>query len=317
MEISKALIKTTILTLDALFKASEADIRLHDVGNIPKDQPVLFLLNHFTRLETTFFPYILYKQTGKYSLSLAHHSFFGGKFGKIMEKIGAVSTNNPDRDKLFISNMLTGKLYTIIFPEGQMIKDKKIIEKGKFMVYNVGIRRPPHTGAARLALRAQFYREKIKECMDKGRKNELDTIKDYFGFSDDDIKTITEKDTFIVPCNITYYPIRAKNNAIKKLVEKFTKNISFRFEEELEVEGTIIMEGVDIDINFGKPISVCDYMYRSKDMVKKISDDQLYLQKTEAKKELPLRKIRALDVAVVSCPPPRLLPSAILLSTTG
>ena len=132
MNISNTLIKTTMITLDALIKASGTDIRLHGTEKVP-DQPVLYVINHFTRMETILMPYIIKKNIKKYPISLADQSFFGGKMGDIMDKYGAISTVNPNRDAILINALLTDSNPVIIFPEGQMIKDKKIIEKGKYI----------------------------------------------------------------------------------------------------------------------------------------------------------------------------------------
>jgi uridylate kinase len=50
-----------------------------------------------------------------------------------------------------------------VFPEGRMVKSKKIIEKGRFMIAAAGFKHPPHTGAATLALRTEFYRRRLHE----------------------------------------------------------------------------------------------------------------------------------------------------------
>jgi esterase/lipase len=148
----------------------------------------------------------------------------------------------------------------VIFPEGQMIKDKKLIEKGKLLIYNTGIRRPPHTGAAKIALRVEMFRKVIKQILENEDKEELNKIKKSYGIKDEDLKDIAEGSTTIVPVNITYYPIRARNNIIKKTVERFTGPTNGRIAEELEIEGTMLAQGVDIDINFGTPIQVSDYL---------------------------------------------------------
>lgn len=259
VEISKLLLKTTYYSLDALFKASEADIRMHDLENVP-DQSILFVINHFTRFETALIPYAFFKYLNKPCLTLADAPLFSGGFGKVLNKLGAISTEDPERDRIIISTLLKGDNSVVIFPEGQMIKDKKLVEKGKFMVYNMGIRRPPHTGSAIIALKAQYYREKIRYLVENGCENELGDIKKEFFLKDADITKLLSRETYIVPVNITYYPIRSKDNAIKKFVEKFAKKIPERFEEELEVEGTMLSKGVDIDINFGKAIQVSEYI---------------------------------------------------------
>ncbi len=290
MPISKFFSKTAAKLLEGIFNASGADIRIHNRDNIP-DQSALYVINHFTRIETTFLPYILYKHTGKLALSLADHSFFGGTFGKIMEKLGGVSTKDPERNKILIRALLKGDMSVIIFPEGQMLKDKKLIEKGKYMVYNTGIRRPPHTGAARLALQTQFYREKIRLLHENNKTEDITELLKFFDLKKEDLNDILKNSTIIIPANVTYFPIRAKNNAINKLAGKFLKKIPERLEEELQVEGTMLVEGVSIDINFGKPILVKDYINKSKNAVKMISASRLFTDFKELNSALPLRKI--------------------------
>jgi esterase/lipase/1-acyl-sn-glycerol-3-phosphate acyltransferase len=263
MPLSKLILQAAKLTIDTAFKASEADIRVHDIENVP-EKNVLYVVNHFTRIETAFLPYVLNKYTGQLVLSLASSTFFSGKFGSLLRSLGAVSTKDPDRDKILTNALLTGKMSVVIFPEGQMIKDKKLIEKGKLLVYNTGIRRPPHTGAAKIALRVEMFRKVIKQILENGDKEELNKIKQNYGINNEDLKGITEGSTSIVPVNITYYPIRARNNIIKKTVERFTGPTDGRIAEELEIEGTMLAEGVDIDINFGTPIKISDYLKEKK-----------------------------------------------------
>jgi len=263
MPLSKFLMNATKLTLNAAFGASQADIRVHNIENVPATH-VLYVVNHFTRIETVFLPYIIHKHTGQYCLSLADSSFFKGKFETLMRKLGAVSTKDPDRDKVLSNALLTGKMSVIIYPEGQMVKDKKIIEKGKFLVYNAGIRRPPHSGAAKIALRAELFRQIIRKLYESGRKEDLKVFMDAYGIKHEDMGGVLTGSTYIVPVNITYYPIRARNNIIKSLIEKFKGEVTGRFAEELEVEGTMLTKGVDIDINFGKAINMAEYINKTK-----------------------------------------------------
>jgi 1-acyl-sn-glycerol-3-phosphate acyltransferase len=268
MEVSKFMLNAAKLTLDAVFKTSDTDIRVHGADNIPASH-VLFVVNHFTRMETVFLPYIIHKFTKLHSLSLADSSFFKGKLGATLHKMGAVSTKDPDRDKILTGALLTGNLNVIIFPEGQMVKDKKLMEKGKYIVYNTGIRRPPHTGAAKIAIEVEIYRQIIKRLYKEKRTDDIKIFQDKYGIKKEDMAGILPGSTYIVPVNITYYPIRARNNFIKKMVEKFAKEIPERFAEELEIEGTMLAKGVDIDINFGKAIKMSDYI-KDTSILKKI-----------------------------------------------
>lgn len=290
MNISNTLVKTIMVTLDAIVKASGTDIRLHGTQKVP-DQPVLYVVNHFTRMETILMPYVIKKSIKKYPISLADKSFFGGKMGELMDKLGAISTANPNRDTILINALLTESNPVIIFPEGQMIKDKKLMEKGKYMVFNTGARRPPHTGAGRIALRSQFIREELRLFRDRGDNSSIEQLAAHFGFDAADVDQILQKETYIVPVNLTYYPVRARENIISKLVNRFVEDVSARFEEEMQIEGSMITQGVDIDINFGSPIPMKKYITASAGLHKMISDDKLYLHPGELKYAAPFKKL--------------------------
>jgi esterase/lipase/1-acyl-sn-glycerol-3-phosphate acyltransferase len=290
MNISNAMIETISVTLDMIFKASGTDIRLHGTKDVP-DQPVLYVINHFTRMETIMMPYIIKKYIKKYPISLADNSFFVGKLGEIMNRGGAVSTADPNRDSILINALLTNIHPVIIFPEGQMIKDKKIVERGKYLVYNVSNRRPPHTGAARIALRSQFIREKLRVFRDRKDYASISRMAAHFGFNPADVNRVIEKETYIVPVNITYYPVRARDNAISKLVNKYVHNVSLRMKEELAIEGSMVMDGVDIDINFGKPISVKNYLTGASGLSSMMTNENLYLYPEELKDIPPFKKL--------------------------
>ena len=290
MKISNDLINIIEAALDTLIKASGMDLRLHGLENVP-DHPVLYVINHFTRIETILMPYIIKKNIKKYPVSLADKSFFSGRMGEFMDNVGAISTADPNREKIFINALLTDSHPVIIFPEGQIIKDKKIIEKGKYIVYNSGIRRPPHSGAAQIALLTQFIRAKLRTFHSRGDNSSTARMAAHFGFDLTDVENIINKETYIIPVNITYYPVRARENELSKLAGRLINNISTRFQEELELEGNMILGKVDIDINFGKPIPVKNYITPNKALNKMLADDNPYLDNDNFKKFIPFRKI--------------------------
>jgi esterase/lipase/1-acyl-sn-glycerol-3-phosphate acyltransferase len=289
MERSQFLFKLSTMAIKALMKATNADIRIHGKENII-DQPILYVINHFTRMETFFLPYIINQITGKEILSLASGEFFGGGFGSYLEKVGAVSTEAPDRDRVMTSALLKKDMSCLIFPEGQMIKDKKIIEKGKYMVYNSGIRRPPHTGAAILSLRTEFYRQKLNYFKTINFKDGIKAYSEFFGIdSQESLKDIVKAQTYILPVNLTYYPVRARKNLINKIASRLINNVPERLEEELEIEGSMLIDGVDIDINFGKAIPVKQFIQKQK-IEKMIRNNSQYLMSEEIKNNLKFKK---------------------------
>ncbi|HPH56269.1 MAG TPA: hypothetical protein PLL41_10375, partial [Smithella sp.] len=75
MNISKDLVNFIMFSLDTLIQTAGIDIRLHGLEKVP-DQPVVYVINHFTRLETVLMPYLIKKHLHKEAVSLAHESFF-------------------------------------------------------------------------------------------------------------------------------------------------------------------------------------------------------------------------------------------------
>ena len=121
--------RTTGYAIKALSALSKADIRTYGEENIPEKGAIIFAINHFTRMETFFIPYHINKLTGLTIWSLADYGLFEGGLGALLNQLGALSTRNPDRDQLMVKSLLTGEAAWIIFPEGRMVKSKKIFEK--------------------------------------------------------------------------------------------------------------------------------------------------------------------------------------------
>ncbi|MCH7958606.1 MAG: alpha/beta fold hydrolase [Candidatus Hydrogenedentes bacterium] len=239
---------------------TKADMRMHNIDVIEDDMSIMFVVNHFTRIETILLPYQLNQHLGKEVWSLAAAELFSGRIGGYLRKVGTVSTEDPDRDKVIVHSLLKADHPWIIFPEGQMIKDKKVLDPaGMFSVYDRGGRRPPHRGAAILALRAEFYRYKIECIFNSPAQQGLDEIRAMFDL--DSVEDILRKRTVIVPINITYFPIRSRDNIILRMASALTKDLSDRALDELSVEGTLLSSDTDIDITLGEPIDVRSYLH--------------------------------------------------------
>ncbi len=244
-------------------KMIKADVRLHNADVIQDDMSIIFAVNHFTRLETFLLPYQIYKHTGREVWSLAAGDLFVGRLGKYLRTMGTVSTQDPDRDKVIVRSLLKGEHPWIIFPEGQMIKDKKVVDpSGAFSVFNRDGRRAPHKGVGQLALRAEFYRHKL-ECIYNNPKRPgfAEAAAKFELGPQDDVSKIIGKRTVIIPVNITYYPIRARENLFLRMASAFAKGLSERMVEELSVEGTLVSEDTDVDVTLGEPIDVRSYLF--------------------------------------------------------
>lgn len=250
--------RTTGLAIKTLANLSKARVNLHGTENIPKGATI-FVLNHFTRLETFLIPYYLHRLVKMPIWSIAASELFVGPFGRYLESVGAVSTQNPDRDRLIVKTLLTGEAGWVIFPEGRMVKSKKIIEKGRYMVSYAGGKHPPHTGAAFLALRTEFYRQRLLQ-LSHTAPQESDRLLSMFNLPA--MSDVSRQGTFIVPVNLTYYPLRAQLNALNKIAERLVEQLPERITEELMTEGAMLVSGVDIDIRFGVPIDIGPYLHQ-------------------------------------------------------
>ncbi|NLN91839.1 MAG: alpha/beta fold hydrolase [Candidatus Hydrogenedens sp.] len=237
----------------------KARVRLHNVEAIDSDASIIFVANHFTRLETILLPWLIHQHTGLTPGSLADASLFQGRIGSYLKAMGSISTENPDRDTLIIRTLLRGDHPWIIFPEGGMVKDKKALSsQGDFEIFDGNRKRPPHSGAAALALRAAYYQSKLK-CLHH-REKEEDLTKALQKFDMTDAVDVTGRKILLVPVNITYYPIRARENIFLKAARLMAPDLSSRSLSELSVEGTVLAEDTDIDIRFGEPIEVIRYL---------------------------------------------------------
>lgn len=235
----------------ALMEAlSKVNVNIHGRENIP-DGSLIFVVNHFTRIETFLLPYHIYHLTHRPVWSLAHPDMFGGAFGQLLEAVGAVSTGSPHRDSVIVKSLLTGEANWIIYPEGCMVKDKVFVEHARYAVSCAGGRRPPHTGAATLALRTEFYRQRLQRLAAE-LPAEAKRLQQLFGIAD--LRPVLSGKTSLVPVNITYYPLRAKENALSRLADIFLGPLAQRYQEELLTEGAMVLDGVDIDIRFGRPL---------------------------------------------------------------
>lgn len=258
MAVSAAL-RMTKWMLDLSTRLVKARVRLHNAEIIEPDMAIIFVANHFTRLETLLLPYIIHQHTGLEPWSLAAAELFQGRIGQYLKATGAVSTEEPDRDKIIIRSLLRGDHCWVIFPEGAMNKDKRSLgADGRFEVFDGVQRRPPHTGAAALALRTAYYRAKFRCLHDRNSAADWARALEMFGL--DSIEEVVSRRTVVIPVNITYYPIRARDNIFLRAARRMTPNLSDRALAELSVEGTVLSEDTDIDVRLGDPIDVGKFL---------------------------------------------------------
>ncbi|WP_299979823.1 alpha/beta fold hydrolase [Desulfobacula sp.] len=244
-------------TLKTFSGFSKANIKISGKHHIP-DGSVIFTANHFTRIETIFLPYHIHNITKKEIWSLAAAELFEVPVLQgFLKNLGAVSTKDPHRDELILKTVLSGDVQWIIFPEGMMVKNKKLIKKDQFALSDEGVMRRPHTGAAIVALRCEFYRERLRRMKDMGEP-EFERLVQVFEI--ENIDQILARETHIVPVNITYYPASPKENILSQIARIVMKEPSKRVLDELMTEGSMLFSNVDINIRFGEPINIKGYL---------------------------------------------------------
>ncbi len=216
----------------------------------------IFLFNHFARMETFIPQYLLFHETGAYCRSVAAAAFFKGNdaFAKFLTDVGAVPNDHPDLLDLLAYDILHGRKI-IVFPEGGMVKDRRVIDDaGDYSVFSrkAQARRKHHTGAARLALGLQIFKLAVMYRRDQGDHELLDGWAESLDFrSRYDLIEAAERPVSIVPANITFYPLRVRDNMLLKGAELVTRNLSPRAQEELIVEGNLLLKSTDMDIRLG------------------------------------------------------------------
>ncbi|HIQ28334.1 MAG TPA: acyltransferase, partial [Sulfurovum sp.] len=150
------------LVIGVVRKLSGANITIS--GEKLPESPVLFVANHFTRFETFVVPHMLYASNGRTTRSLADDSLFVGIFGRFMRLLGTLSNRNKTRDCIIVEDLLSGTSDWVIYPEGFMVKNKRITFKnGEFCTHSPDYEGPIHTGAAVMALKARILQERARK----------------------------------------------------------------------------------------------------------------------------------------------------------
>lgn len=239
----------------------------------------IFLFNHFSRFETFIPQFLIYEKTGAYSCAIASGEFFkeDNVLSRYLKHVGVFPHNHDRLFPLLAGQILRGRK-VIIFPEGGMVKDRRVIDKhGHYSIYSrvAGNRRKHHTGPAVLSQGIETFKEAIRHAHSQNDVALLRQWKDVLHIdSIDQLITVANKPTLMVPANITFYPIRSSENLLFKSVELFSDGLSLRQSEELLIEGNIMLENTDMDIRMGTPVNPCSvWDWRTRYLVNNIASE--------------------------------------------
>ncbi len=256
-EINEAACALTVRVLSALRSRLSVNIRLCGRKDLLASGQI-FLFNHFARFETFIPQYLIHQETGAYCRSVAASEFFDKDdvFSNYLMGLGAVPHDYPRLLPFLAEEILRGRK-VIVFPEGGMVKDRRVLdEQGAYSIYSSTSRerRKHHTGAAVLALTLEAFKAGILEIHKDG---DTPTLRRWAGIlgmdGTDDLLAAARRPSLLVPANITFYPIRVSDNILHKGVEFFARGLSERLSEELLIEGNILLKNTDMDIRLGDP----------------------------------------------------------------
>jgi len=251
--------------MDLLMKVSPLNLRVHDLTD-QAERGDIFLFNHFSRFETFIPQYILYRHAGVIGRSLAAPEFLGpDTAGTFLRSLGAIPTDLPRIIDFMGDELLAGRKM-VIFPEGSMIKDKKVLDRhGRLQIYSRSRleRRPPHTGSAVTALKALYRIDCLKRAFADGDTRLQDHLLAHWPeLEPEQIQARLARPVSIVPANITFFPLYITNNILQTVAKKIGRVRSRRLLEELKIEGNMLSRATDMDVRFGEPIHVADYLER-------------------------------------------------------
>ena len=223
------------------------------------EQGDIFLFNHFSRFET-FIPQILiHEKTGAYSCAVAAGEFFKEEtvLSRYLRNVGVFPHDHPRLFSLLANQIIRGRK-VIIFPEGGMVKDRRVMDqRGHYSIFSrlTGSRRKQHTGAAVLAQGLEAFKATVRNTYCKKDYQQLLRWKDELQLDSlEQLLTAALKPTLIIPSNITFYPIRSSENLLQKGIEFLSNGLSLRQTEELLIEGNIILKDTDMDVRMGEPV---------------------------------------------------------------
>ncbi len=216
----------------------------------------IFQFNHFARFETIVPQYFIHQATGAFCRCVAHHSLFSGneRLAKLLWSVGAVPSNHPGLLAFLAAEILRGRK-VIIFPEGSMIKDRRIAAAPQSVLLpSMGPSSAHRQGAAALAIILEIFKKRILSVHEAGDLPRLDRWVAALGLGDREaLIAAARKPTLIVPSNITFHPIHTGDNILRKAAEFLHLDLGQRAEEELLVESNLVLRNTDMDIRFGQP----------------------------------------------------------------
>lgn len=225
-------------------------------------RPTLFCANHFTRVETFLIPSVFYQKLNIKVRSLADAGLFQPKLKEYFESLGTISTKDANRDTIILSDLIKGQNNWLIYPEGCMLKNKKVSVIGKeFIVHEAKGAHPISTGSAVLALKCELEKQAYHLAKKEGDMEKVNAFREKYGLKEGESASYIGIQ--IVPVTINYFPIRTGKNIFMQLAGSILEVKNDTFLEELEVEGNLLINA-HMHIHLDAPISIEKYIHSAR-----------------------------------------------------
>jgi len=243
-------------------KAMANSITFSGEENLDKNFPTLFVANHFTRIETFLIPYVLYKKLNFKVRSLADHSIFMGVLGDYLNAVGTVSTKDELRNEKILGDLITGRVDWVIYPEGAMIKSKKVLlSENTFQVEDKNGIHDIYTGSAVLALKSEVLKAEFMNAKNACDIKTIREFKEKYFFQKDE--KISYHNTRIIPLTMSYSPIRKGENNLSNFFHKYVNTKANSITEEIDIESNLLLDS-QLHIHFSPAIDAKDYFLQTK-----------------------------------------------------
>lgn len=257
-ELNPSTYEWSVRLFNSVRRALKINIKMHFEGDVI-ERGEIFLFNHFARFETFIPQYLIFRECGAYCRSVASADLFRAdeRLAGYLTRLGAVPNDHPRLLPLLAVEILHGRK-VVIFPEGGMVKDRQVLDdRGRFSVYSrrAQARRKHHAGAAVLANGLEALRAWLRAAAARGEHEVLEQWAGRLGFEHvDALLAAAARPTTVVPANITFYPLRAADRGVRRVVERFTGTLSARAAEELVIESNLLLQDTDMDIRLGEAL---------------------------------------------------------------
>ena len=224
------------------------NLSVEGLENIP-DERCLFVCNHFSRFETAIVPYLFKKVADRFVRVLADKELFEDKgLASFLTSVGCISTDDSYRNEKILYDLIYGRADWLIYPEGNMVKNKNIIRRGKqyFIRRFAKEDEKVHTGAFWLAHQAEFYKKDTQYLLKLCELLSIEKSK----------CLLPQRSKLqIVPVNLDFSPLlKPAKNPASWFYDNW-KNLSEKTKAEIDFEYFLIFKTKKI-LYFSKPITV-------------------------------------------------------------